>query len=63
MPDWMVAVGKRTPNGWALSRLTDLLRGELDMAGLATSFVALLAMGVALFLLAGARFRASFAKG
>lgn len=62
MPDWMVAAGRWTPNGWALARLKDLLLGRAEAAELARSAAMVAAVGLALFLLAARRLGASFAR-
>ncbi len=41
MPDWMVAVGRWTPNGWILSELKPVLMDEADYAALAVNAVLL----------------------
>lgn len=46
MPDWMVALGKLTPNGWALLRLRAILNGVVEPGILVTS--ALVAGGIVL---------------
>ncbi len=63
MPDWMVRVGRLTPNGWALTRLVELLRGDAEPGALLASLGGLAAVGGALFLLAGARLRTAFVRG
>src|SRR5262249_5284667 len=30
MPEWMAAIGKRTPNGWALVQFRKILDGQVD---------------------------------
>ena len=55
MPDWMVRIGKLTPNGWALGHIKDILlrNGSLVSTGLALA--ALIAAGLALTWLIGKR--------
>jgi ABC-type multidrug transport system permease subunit len=63
MPDWMVAVGKRTPNGWALQQLKGILSATGQPLALVTAFAALAGAGI-LFFFAGARkLRRGFAQG
>ncbi|MBA2564625.1 MAG: ABC transporter permease [Gemmatimonadetes bacterium] len=63
MPGWMAAIGRRTPNGWALDELSRILSGQSDLAGLAAAFAGVLAVAVAAFLLALRRLRSGFATG
>ncbi len=48
MPAWMAAIGKATPNGWALLRLRAIVDGAAEPALLAASGAATLALVVAL---------------
>jgi ABC-type Na+ efflux pump permease subunit len=48
MPDWMVAVGKSTPNGWALLRLRAIMDGAAEPGVLAAS--AAVAVGIVIVL-------------
>jgi ABC-type multidrug transport system permease subunit len=57
MPDWMVAAGTSTPNGWALLRLRAILDGAADMEVLAASAAAAAAIVVALGWLVARRVR------
>ena len=57
MPRWMAAIGRWTPNGLALERLKDILLRRSDPWTLALAFMAFLAAGTALFLLAARRAR------
>lgn len=57
MPDWMVAVGTSTPNGWALLRLREILDGAADPEVLATSAAAAAAIVVVLGWLVARRMR------
>jgi ABC-type Na+ efflux pump permease subunit len=61
MPDWMVRIGRLTPNGWALTQLVDILRDAIDPTALALSALGLLAVASLLFL-AGLRRLAVFAR-
>jgi len=51
MPDWMVAVGRWTPNGLAVLRLGEILRGEAEWGLVARDGAVLLGSGALLFLL------------
>lgn len=62
MPAWMVAVGSKTPNGWAVLELKRIFFGTIDPAALASAFAALAAMAVVLFAAGAWRLRASFAR-
>jgi hypothetical protein len=57
MPEWMARIGRLTPNGYALVQLRALLEGPAPLARVATGFVALAAVGAALFPLALWRLR------
>jgi ABC-type multidrug transport system permease subunit len=63
MPSWMAAVGKFTPNGWALEHLKDILLRRTDIAGSVTAFLGVLAVSIVLFLFAVRRLRSSFVVG
>lgn len=63
MPEWMAAVGRRTPNGWALAELKAILTGPIEPAHLGVAFAGLLAAGTVFFLLAARRLRRGFAAG
>jgi hypothetical protein len=58
----MVAIGKRTPNGWAVLELKRIFFETLDPASLATAFGAMLAMAVVLFAVGAWRLRVAFAR-
>ncbi|MFN8178882.1 MAG: ABC transporter permease [bacterium] len=62
MPAWMVAIGRRTPNGWAVLELKRIFFETLDPASLATAFGAMLAMAVVLFAVGAWRLRVAFAR-
>lgn len=57
MPGWMVAVGTRTPNGWALLRLREIMAGAAEPGLLLVSAAAALAVVFAFGLLAARRLR------
>lgn len=63
MPDWMVAIGRWTPNGWALARLKEIVLGRVDPEGLLRSAVFLGAVGLVLFAIAARRLGAAFSRG
>jgi ABC-type multidrug transport system permease subunit len=49
MPDWLVRIGKCTPNGWALLRLREILDGAPRPDLLAITLLGLLALGGSFF--------------
>jgi ABC-type multidrug transport system permease subunit len=57
MPDWMVAVGTSTPNGWALVRLRAILDGAVEAEVLAASAGVVAAVVVVLGALVARRVR------
>jgi ABC-2 type transport system permease protein len=57
MPDWMVAVGTSTPNGWALVRLRAILDGAAEPQVLAASAGVVAAVVVVLGALVARRLR------
>jgi ABC-2 type transport system permease protein len=57
MPDWLAAVGRRTPNGWALNELTAILSGRTDAHALAAALAVVLAVGTLAVWIAGRRLR------
>jgi len=61
MPRWMAAVGRYTPNGWALSVLKQVLAGTAEPPALGTAFAGLAAVSAVLFAVAVVRVRRSFA--
>jgi ABC-type multidrug transport system permease subunit len=62
MPDWMAALGRWTPNGWALVRLKEILVGRAEPRALLASAAALAGVGAVLFALAARRLGAAFAR-
>lgn len=63
MPAWMAAVGRLTPNGWALVQFRAILAGSPDAHHLAITTLALGLGCLALFLVALRRIRGRFALG
>ena len=63
MDDWMVVVGTKTPNGWALQQLKAILHQEIEPGALAVAFVASLATMLVFFGLNVRRLRRHFAQG
>ncbi len=61
MPGWMAAVGRLTPNGWAIQQFSAIVSGTLDARGLGIALAGLVGAGVPVFLLALRRLRRSFA--
>jgi ABC-type multidrug transport system permease subunit len=62
MPEWMAALGRCTPNGWALAQAKELLFGELDAVKVSTGFAILLAIVAGLFVLSEWRLRRVFVR-
>jgi ABC-type Na+ efflux pump permease subunit len=62
MPDWMAALGRRTPNGWALERLKGLLLGRSDPADLLPGLAVLVLALAILIWLAARRLERRFAR-
>jgi ABC-2 type transport system permease protein len=62
MPKWMAAVGRLTPNGWALERFKDLLFGEIGMAQLALNTLGLTAVTLLILWLARRRIEGAFLR-
>lgn len=62
MPQWMVAVGRLTPNGWSLEHLKDILMDRADAGGLLIGAAALSAFALVLFFHTAARMRGPFAR-
>jgi ABC-type multidrug transport system permease subunit len=60
MPDWMAAIGRLTPNGWALTQLRDIVQGAVRPGSLATGAAAMAAAGTLIFMLALRRLRRGF---
>ncbi len=63
MPAGMAAVGRLTPNGWALERLVEIVLGEWEARSLLVSAAAIGAVVAVLLALAVRRLRAGFARG
>ncbi|HVA45932.1 MAG TPA: ABC transporter permease [Pirellulales bacterium] len=57
MPAWMAAIGRKTPNGWALQQLEDILFDSTGAGSLATAITIVLASCVILFLISERRLR------
>ena len=62
MPDFLAAIGRWTPNGWALEQLKAILSGAVQPARLATAIGGLAALGVVVFLLSVRRMQRTFAR-
>jgi len=63
MPAGMAAIGRLTPNGWALMRLKEILAGDLQGGELALAAAALFGGTVLLFFWAARRLGCPFARG
>jgi ABC-type multidrug transport system permease subunit len=63
MPPWMAAFGTRTPNGWALQRLKEIVMGRSDAGDLVLP-VAVISIAVAVLLwVSSRRLKGGFAQG
>lgn len=62
MPGWMAAIGRRTPNGWALDRLEAILFKTPEPSSILMAAAILVAVSAAFFLFAARRLR-RFAQG
>jgi ABC-type multidrug transport system permease subunit len=62
MPDWLVRIGRCTPNGWAVTQLDTLLFGTLEPRELALSFAGALALFALLAWCGARRFGGAFAR-
>ena len=60
MPDWMVRIGKFTPNGWAIVEFKAILAGSAAASQLAIAVAALVAVSAVAFVLALRRMRSGF---
>lgn len=63
MPPWMADIGKRTPNGWALQQLKEIVSGRADAADLAAPAVLVAAVIVVLLWTCSRRLKGGFAQG
>ncbi|MGH7193988.1 MAG: ABC transporter permease, partial [Candidatus Saccharimonadales bacterium] len=61
MPDWMAAVGRKTPNGWALEWLNVILFGSPEPPSLLAA-LAILCIVSAIFFVIGQRLLRRFAR-
>jgi ABC-type multidrug transport system permease subunit len=61
MPDWLVRIGRLTPNGWALMRFKEILGGAAQAPLLLYTLAGLLLVGAAFFAFSLLRLR-SFAR-
>ena len=58
-PDWMQALGKLTPHGWANTAFNNLMLFDADFGDVVMNMVAVAAFGVAFLIVAFTRFRLS----
>ena len=58
-PDWMQALGKLTPHGWANTAFNNLMLFDADFGDVVINMVAVAAFGVAFLIVAFTRFRLS----
>ncbi|HEX6739298.1 MAG TPA: ABC transporter permease [Vicinamibacteria bacterium] len=61
MPPGLAAIGRRTPNGWALSQLQAIFQGTARPGGVLAAFALLAAVGTLALGLSARRLRRSFA--
>jgi ABC-type multidrug transport system permease subunit len=62
MPGWMAAIGRRTPNGWALQQLKDIVLQRTEKGTLVLAFAILLALLAVLFWICADRLKRGFAR-
>jgi ABC-type multidrug transport system permease subunit len=62
MPEWMAAIGRWTPNGWALIQLKAILAGTMTPAAFAARLLVLAALGALVYTLALRRLVGVFAR-
>ena len=62
MPSFLAAIGRWTPNGWALVQLKAILAGTMTMPALAARLLVLVLIGGAFFFLALRRLTGAFAR-
>jgi len=60
MPEWMAAIGRRTPNGWAVSQFRAILAGSSHSKELAVAFLGLAIAGALAWFLSLRRMRRNF---
>ncbi len=60
MPPFLARIGRLTPNGWALLRLSDLLAGRASAVSVLLAFAAVIAVTGMLFAFVTRRLRRSF---
>lgn len=62
MPDWMVSIGRLTPNGWAMVQLKSILYDRVDAASLGIAFAGVVVVSTVLFMVSAWRLRTGFAR-
>jgi len=62
MPSWLSAIGKRTPNGWALEKLKEIVLGRADASGFAASLAMVAAVIALLLWISSKRLNHGFAQ-
>jgi ABC-type multidrug transport system permease subunit len=63
MPEWMATIGAKTPNGWALDRLKDIVFERSDASVIAIAFILLTVITALLLIVSAIRLRRVFAQG
>ncbi len=61
MPGWLAAIGRWTPNGWAVTQVGVLLDGKAGPAGVLWMFAVVVVVGGAAFLMVARHLRRGFA--
>jgi ABC-2 type transport system permease protein len=62
MPNWMAAIGRVTPNGWAVTQFRAILGGSAEPRSLAIGAACLIAVGAVGFVISVRRMRGAFLR-
>jgi ABC-type multidrug transport system permease subunit len=62
MPGWLAAIGRFTPNGWALEQLKGILLSRAEIGSVVTGLLIIIAVGLVFFILNARRMERVFAK-
>jgi ABC-type multidrug transport system permease subunit len=63
MPEGMAAVGRLTPNGWALTEFQSIIMGDVEPSSLGARALGVVLVGAVLFVIASRRLGGRFARG
>lgn len=63
MPVWMAAIGRCTPNGWALERLKDIILARSTAGGMTLAFAIAFCAVAGLCVICAGRLKRGFAQG